>query len=194
MYVSKSVHNGILYRWRLLEMIKFTKKLAIVASLVTLSSGQFVAFGSNDNSNNDVDGAESYLKRLAITPAPALKTLGPIVKPNKIQILTHAVGGTPVGNLRIVCREWGYVVDELIQKDGEQKTPYAYLSPISQRFVKAAFGGLGNDAFYEVFAKLRLIYRPTPESEGVVLPFLDLKNPFCGTFNLAECGDTGQDL
>jgi hypothetical protein len=48
-------------------MINFSKKLAIAASLLALCSGQFVAFASNNN--NDEDVAESALKRLAIVQA-----------------------------------------------------------------------------------------------------------------------------
>lgn len=173
-------------------MIKFIKKLAIAASLATLSAGQFVVIASN--SNNDVDGAESHLKRVVIAEDSAQKTLGRIVKQNKVEIFTHAVNGAPIGNLRLVCREWRNIIDELMQHKEGQKSPYANLPPISQRFVKAAFGGLVHDEFYETFANLRLIYRRKPESEGVVLPFSDLKNPFCGTFNLAECGKAGKYL
>lgn len=235
-------------------MLSFTKKIAIVTSLVASCSEQFAAFGSDINNNNNVvvdedkrpivafvdtsrEVAEESsfrdhprfgilnrvihapskiaarlrklagVKKLARVQASAQSplehvtqrhlTLGHVNKDNKVQIFTLVAGDgkTNPGDLRLVCREWRHIIDGLIKGEFAQKPAYASLHPIWKSLVKATYVGLGNDAFCETFAKLRLIYHPLPlTSKEVILPFSGLKNPFCGTFNLAELGDSAQDI
>ncbi|MBP6985702.1 MAG: hypothetical protein KBB83_03820, partial [Alphaproteobacteria bacterium] len=53
-------------------MIKFTKKLAIFASLALLSAGQFVAFGSNSYNDDSEEAGE----QLVVATPVAKRQLG----------------------------------------------------------------------------------------------------------------------
>ena len=176
-------------------MFSITKKLALAASIMALYSGQFVAFASNNN--NDVDGAESSLKRLTIAPAPTQTTLGGVVKPNKIQILTLAASdeNTAPGNLRLVCWEWRNIIDGLINKEDKNRK-FVDQHPIWQKLIRVAYGGLGHDADWNTILNGELVYKPNPDSdEGIIrLKISDLYNPFAESFDLSGCGDVGQHL
>lgn len=54
----------------------------------------------------------------------------------------------------------------------------------------------GHEEFYRRFMNGKLIYKPDPNSDigRIEMPFAALANPLGGTFDLKDCGDTGQHL
>lgn len=176
-------------------MFTITKKLAIAASIMALYSGQFVAFASDNEKG--VDGIEPSLPMHAIVQAPALKTFGRVVKPNKIQIFTLAASdeNTAPGNLRLVCREWRDIIDGLINKEDKNRK-YVDQHPIWQKLIRVAYGGLGHDADWNTIFNGELVYKPNPDSDVGMkrLKISDLPNPFAGSFDLSGCGDADKYL
>lgn len=86
-------------------------------------------------------------------------------------------------NLALVCKEWHTVISDEMKVDAPSW--------------KASYGITPkNEDIYRQFLSGVLIYRPDPNSdEGMItLKISDLINPLEGTFDLSNCGDTGQYL
>ena len=106
--------------------------------------------------------------------------------------------GQNPGALRLVCKDWKAEIDRLIRRDDNGKIDknlrYRDLHPLWKRIVHVSYGGLEHDSLCNTFANASLIYKKGTNDE-VVLPFSDLiKNPFEGTFDLSDCGNTSQYL
>ena len=87
-----------------------------------------------------------------------------------------------LGNLALVCKEWhALILDE--RKVGTESW-------------KAWYGVVGHEDIYQQFLNGSLLYRPDPQSDkGMIqLKISDLTNPLEGTFDLSQCGDTGNFL
>jgi len=80
------------------------------------------------------------------------------------------------GSLRLVCRDWWGIME--------------------QKQMKRSIASIKHEYIYQKFLKGVLVYRPDGESdEGRIdLPIASLVNPLEGTFDLSQCGDTGEYL
>ncbi|ACE05895.1 hypothetical protein Aasi_0487 [Candidatus Amoebophilus asiaticus 5a2] len=80
------------------------------------------------------------------------------------------------GSLRLVCRDWQGIME--------------------QKQMKKSIASIKHEYIYQKFLKGVLVYRPDGESdEGRIdLPIASLVNPLEGTFDLSQCGDTGEYL
>jgi len=123
-------------------MTNFTKKLAIVASLVALSSGQFVAFGSNSYN----DDLETTGKQLVVANPVVKRQLGddvtgpgdsrflnelPVGVMKRIFLEASKVGADP-RKLRLVGRYWAHSMRYDIPMNGPAITDMAgipYMNP-----------------------------------------------------------------
>jgi hypothetical protein len=80
------------------------------------------------------------------------------------------------GSIEFVCRDWQGIME--------------------QKQMKKSIASIKDEYIYQKFLKGVLVYRPDEESdEGRIdLPIASLVNPLEGTFDLSQCGDTGEYL
>ncbi len=163
-------------------MFKFTKKIAIAASLVALYSGDH-AFGSNGN--NIMEPGTIMLANTAAYNNDLVNAI-----PNDIwkNILAKASEETHPDHFAPVCQKLNAVMHDTRGIPQDPNNPGA--NNFKQQCVK----------IYEENENLRRfkngILRYTPVAGGAVveLKFSDLVNPFCGTFDLSKCGNRSQSL
>ncbi len=168
-------------------MFRYTKKILIAASLLTLCSEQLYAMNSHEQDSAARGVVSLRPTQVAQEEEPPqqvasafgmFSTLPAEIKRENIEFLAMNVGPNV---LRLVCREWRDFIDtgslrnnnrNFIQRGHFWKT--LMKGYVLQRFL----GG-------------KLIYRPKPESdEGmIVMPIAALENPLHGRFDLSQCGD-----
>jgi hypothetical protein len=180
-------------------MFSITKKIALAASLLALYPGQFVAFGSNNN--NDVDGAESALKRLAIAQPKQVAVAGNLVPTSNVYQEARLV--KPV--IHMIAERAAYQF--LLENDNKSLSALARVCKDLRMHLKTqigtidtrcwkAFNGMKpqDEALLETFRNMTLLYRPDPASDEGMIPLSIPKacNPFEYTFDLSTCGDRAQ--
>ncbi len=108
-------------------MIKFTKKLAIVASLVTLYSVQFACYGSNNN-NLHLDqtdhNARGLISMSTVTQEPRFglsANMGGAPKPVVQIIIEYASEESFPLDLMLVCKSWRNAMLELNTAQPDQR-------------------------------------------------------------------------
>ncbi len=170
---------------------KLTKNIGIIG-LLAVAIGAVGAFGSDKNIDTDLtqEIAKTPTK-ISITPliaetvasAPCFINIDHNIR--RYIVLLAAGNTVDPHNLRLVCKNFKDILHaEIITANNSS---YVELPPMQKNLVKACYGSLEHDEIYKTFLKARVSYLEFSNSEAKELPFLSLKNPFCGSFNVSEC-------
>jgi hypothetical protein len=197
--------------WRLLKMFRMTKKIMFAAGLLAICSGQFDAYGSNiNNDNNDrshlaghllvvaaqgssiqtpnaleaaqtPNALEAESAKVAVAPSDPILHQGRDVSG---MIFQHICRETNPAILRLVCRKWEAAL-AFEKNDGQPET---LIRPglLLQQCIKSYWGGFSNAI---------LCYTSPDDGALIEMNFQDLfLNPIgiTRTFNLDNCGDIGR--
>lgn len=186
-----------LYIWRLLEMLKFTKKIAISISLLALSSCHLYASSNNINNNYDdavVERSTSVTRAdqpnsggttmdkaivSAVPQNPELYKFDALVF---LKILPHLSKKINPATLRLVCRQWRGLLDA--GKNPAVQNIFNQQGPLMQICM--------NNWWAERFKNGVLRHTSPYNKEGINLSFSSLGSVFSGTFELSACGDRSQ--
>ncbi len=152
-------------------MLNITKKIAIVASFVSLFLGQFEAFGSGSSSMEE--GTEGMHASASPQPGSTVYIRYEVLK----LILETASQQTHPANFRLACKDWKTIIDE--SKDEKKETAFDQQGSFMQKCMNIWWGDLKNGI---------LRYTDPETKQYTDLPFFDILSNFTtskGTFDLS---------
>ena len=188
MYLERPLRIGpLICIWKLLEMFRITKKIAIVTSLMAFCSGYFDAYGSSSNEELEVFSN----RQIVVVSNEKVRQLGDEVTgpaderfqagiPADVMrlIFKKASMNTVPTDLQLVCRHWR---DSMRKK--EKATPGIKFSALNA-FMQECMYIYWKERFRNGFLSCK-----SAAGEEIRLKVSDPEVVVNGTFDLATCGN-----